>query len=89
VVAAGLTMFTSAPPEFTDLEAVEAADRAFQCSRRMLVADLQHGLKPLVNPHFRCKSCHRFRDGGKSCANRTDPLPLCKISCIIRSAMYG
>jgi hypothetical protein len=44
VVAAGLTMFASAPPRFTDLEAIEAADRAFQRSRRMLTADLRHGL---------------------------------------------
>lgn len=47
VVAAGLTMFASAPPQFTDLEAVEAADRAFQRSRRMLAADLQRGIGTL------------------------------------------
>jgi biopolymer transport protein ExbB len=47
VVAAGLTMFASAPPQFTDLEAAEAADRAFQRSRRMLAADLRHGLGTL------------------------------------------
>jgi biopolymer transport protein ExbB len=47
VVAAGLTMFASTPQQFTDLEAAEAADRAFQRSRRMLAAELQRGLGTL------------------------------------------
>jgi biopolymer transport protein ExbB len=47
VVAAGLTRFASAPPQFTDVEAVEAADCAFQRSRRMFAADLRHGLGTL------------------------------------------
>jgi biopolymer transport protein ExbB/biopolymer transport protein TolQ len=47
VVAAGLAAFSSAPPEFTDAEAIAGAERAFQRSRKMLAADLKHGLGTL------------------------------------------
>lgn len=43
VVAAGLTAFSSAPPQLTDTEAVEAAARAFQRRRKILAADLKLG----------------------------------------------
>lgn len=46
VVAAGLTAFASAPPQFTDEEAIYAAERALQ-GHKMLAADLRHGLGTL------------------------------------------
>ncbi len=48
VVAAGLSAFASAPPEFTDAEAIAAAERAFQRRRKMLAADLKLGLGTLA-----------------------------------------
>lgn len=47
LIAAGLTAFASAPPEFTDIEAIDAAQRAFQCSRKMFAADLKLGIGTL------------------------------------------
>jgi biopolymer transport protein ExbB/biopolymer transport protein TolQ len=48
LVATGLSAFTSAPPEFTDAEAIDAAERAFQRSRKMLAADLKRGVGTLT-----------------------------------------
>jgi biopolymer transport protein ExbB/TolQ len=47
-VAAGLAAFASAPSEFTDAEAIDGAERAFQRSRKRLAADLKHGLGTLT-----------------------------------------
>jgi biopolymer transport protein ExbB/TolQ len=49
VVAAGLNAFASAPPQFSDVEAIDAAERAFQRRRRMLTADLKLGLNTLAS----------------------------------------
>lgn len=48
VLAAGLAAFASAPSQFTDTEAIAAAQRAFQLSRKMLVTDLKLGLSTLA-----------------------------------------
>jgi biopolymer transport protein ExbB/TolQ len=47
VIAAGLTAFASAPPEFTDIEAIDVAQRAFQRNRKMFAADLKLGIGTL------------------------------------------
>ena len=47
VVAAGLTAFSFAPPQLTDTEAIDAAARAFQRSRKILTADLKLGIGTL------------------------------------------
>jgi biopolymer transport protein ExbB/TolQ len=47
VIAVGLTAFASAPPEFTDIEAIDVAQRAFQRSRKMFAADLKLGIGTL------------------------------------------
>jgi len=47
VVAAGLSAFSCAPPQFTDDEASDAAQRAFQRSRRIFAADLKLGIGTL------------------------------------------
>jgi biopolymer transport protein ExbB/biopolymer transport protein TolQ len=49
VVAAGLNAFASAPPQFSDVEAIDVAERAFQRRRRMLTADLELGLNTLAS----------------------------------------
>ena len=48
VVAAGLTAYAAAPSQFTDAEAIETAERAFQRSRKFLAADLKLGLGTLA-----------------------------------------
>jgi biopolymer transport protein ExbB/biopolymer transport protein TolQ len=47
VVAAGLIAFFSTPPQITDIEAIEAAERAFRRSRKMFAADLKLGIGTL------------------------------------------
>ena len=47
VVASGLIAFSSLPPEFTDAEAIDAAERAFQRSRKKSTADLKLGIGTL------------------------------------------
>jgi biopolymer transport protein ExbB/TolQ len=47
VVADGIATFASAPPEFTDAEAIAAAKHALQRSSKLLAADLKHGLRTL------------------------------------------
>jgi biopolymer transport protein ExbB/TolQ/biopolymer transport protein ExbD len=48
-VAEGLAAYASAPPEFTDAETVESAERAFRRSSKLLVAHLKVGLGTLAN----------------------------------------
>jgi biopolymer transport protein ExbB/TolQ len=48
VVAAGLAAFASAPPHFTDGEAIQTAEGAFQRRRQMLAAELRLGLGTLT-----------------------------------------
>ena len=47
VVAAGLTAFASAPPQFTDTDAIDAAQRALRRRHKVLAADLRLGLGTL------------------------------------------
>jgi len=48
VVAAGLTAFVSAPKQYTDMEAINAAERAFRRHHNMLSAHLRVGLGSLA-----------------------------------------
>jgi biopolymer transport protein ExbB/biopolymer transport protein TolQ len=48
VVTAGLAAFASAPPQFTDGEAIDAAERAFQRHRQKFAAELRLGLGTLT-----------------------------------------
>ncbi len=48
VFTAGLTAFAAALPEFTHTEAIEAAERAIQRSRKMQLAELKLGLGTLT-----------------------------------------
>jgi biopolymer transport protein ExbB/TolQ len=47
VVTSSVTAFATAPPQFTDAEATDAAQRAFQRSCKILAADLSAGLGTL------------------------------------------
>jgi biopolymer transport protein ExbB/TolQ len=47
VIAAGLAAFCAAPPHFTDVEAIDAAERAFQRKRKVFAADLKLGVGTL------------------------------------------
>jgi len=47
VIAAGLTAFCAAPPHFTNAEAIDAAQRAFQRKRKVVAADLKLGIGTL------------------------------------------
>jgi biopolymer transport protein ExbB/TolQ len=48
VVASALTAFGSAPPELSDADAIDSAERAAQTSRRTVSADLRLGLGSLA-----------------------------------------
>lgn len=48
-VAAGLIAFAQAPPHLTHAEAVEAAERAFQRTRKRVVTDLKQGAGTLTS----------------------------------------
>ena len=47
VVAAGLIAFSSAPPQLTDTEAIDTAERAFRRSRKKCAAELKLGIGTL------------------------------------------
>lgn len=47
VIAAGLAAFCAAPPRFTDAEAIDAAQRAFERKRKVFAADLRLGIGTL------------------------------------------